>query len=220
MNINIKATNIELNTEIKDYVDSKILSLDKFLNSGNDIPVFLEIGRESNHHQNGPDVFMAEIHFSFEGNQVVLNTILSQARLDPVPSFAMVDGIAGISDLSLHLLGRPMKEQGQIGENATHFFGGSEVQLEIVNDTSQHVGTHYVWRNAKAINKLKVIAFGNSFFDRGTSISCLSWWLARLFSEFHFIWSPDMDFEYINKVKPDLVIGQTIERFLVHPANT
>lgn len=69
MNINIKATNIELNTEIKDYVDSKILSLDKFLNSGNDIPVFLEIGRESNHHQNGPDVFMAEIHFSFEGKE-------------------------------------------------------------------------------------------------------------------------------------------------------
>lgn len=67
MNLNIKATNIELDEKIKDYVDSKILPLDKFFNSESEISVFVEIGRESNKRQNGPDVFMAEIRFVFDG---------------------------------------------------------------------------------------------------------------------------------------------------------
>lgn len=67
MNINIKATNIDLTNEIKDYVNEKVESLYKFLPRSADGVFFVEIGKESNHHQNGPDVFMAEIRFKLEG---------------------------------------------------------------------------------------------------------------------------------------------------------
>ncbi len=67
MQINIKATNIELTSEIKDYVNEKINSLYKFLPRSSDGVFFVEIGKESNHHQNGPDVFMCEVRFAFEG---------------------------------------------------------------------------------------------------------------------------------------------------------
>lgn len=67
MNINIKATNIDLTSEIKDYVNEKINSLYKFLPRTSDGVFFVEIGKVSNHHQNGPDVFMAEIRFNVEG---------------------------------------------------------------------------------------------------------------------------------------------------------
>ncbi len=69
MNINIKATNIDLTSEIKDYVNEKINSLSKFLDHDKDINVFVEIGKESNHHQKGPDVYMAEVRFVFEGKE-------------------------------------------------------------------------------------------------------------------------------------------------------
>jgi ribosomal subunit interface protein len=67
MNINIKATNIELTPEIRDYVTEKINSFQKFLPTGKEINVFVEIGKDSNHHQNGPDVFLAEVRFSLDG---------------------------------------------------------------------------------------------------------------------------------------------------------
>lgn len=69
MNINIKATNIDLTLEIKDYVNEKINSLSKFLDHDRDFNVFVEIGKESNHHQKGEDVYMAEVRFSFEGRE-------------------------------------------------------------------------------------------------------------------------------------------------------
>lgn len=67
MNINIKATNIDLTSEIKDYVNEKIGALEKFL--GSDRNIFVEIGKESNHHQKGEDVYMTEVRFSFEGHE-------------------------------------------------------------------------------------------------------------------------------------------------------
>ena len=77
-----------------------------------------------------------------------------------------------------------------------------------------HVGTRYVWKNASAIVPMKVVAFGNSYFERGGDAGALSWWFARLFAEFHFVWDPRMDADYVAAEKPDWVICQTIERFL------
>jgi len=77
-----------------------------------------------------------------------------------------------------------------------------------------HRGIERVWRNETAPIDLRVVAFANSFFERGVLSTQLSWWCARLFSEFHFIWSPALRAEYVEEVKPDAVICQTIERFL------
>jgi hypothetical protein len=78
----------------------------------------------------------------------------------------------------------------------------------------EHVGIRCVWTNTNAPVPLRVVAFGNSFFERGASGANLSWWAARWFREFHFIWSPFVDYDYIDRVAPDVVVCQTIERFL------
>lgn len=72
MNINIKATNIELTSAIRDYVNAKIGALNKFLPTDKDTQIFVEIGKESNHHQNGPDIFMAEVRFNMEGKDLYI----------------------------------------------------------------------------------------------------------------------------------------------------
>lgn len=67
MNINIKATNIDLTDTLTEYVHSKIGVLEKIIGNSEDINIFIEIGRESNHHNKGEDVYMAEVRMRFSG---------------------------------------------------------------------------------------------------------------------------------------------------------
>lgn len=79
---------------------------------------------------------------------------------------------------------------------------------------NHHIGTTASWFNSTAPIPLRVVVFGNSFFQLGHNPHSLSWWGKRLFTEFHFVWSPNLELEYVDEVKPDLVVCQTIERFL------
>jgi hypothetical protein len=98
----------------------------------------------------------------------------------------------------------------------TDKFGSNPMLIEQEAPTrSGFTGYRQVWScNNAPINKT-LIVFGNSFCsfaDWGQYT--LSWWMARWFTKFHFIWNPNVDFGYVSKVKPDIVICQTIERFL------
>lgn len=81
---------------------------------------------------------------------------------------------------------------------------------------SGHTGTRRVWRSPAAPFDQKLVVFGNSFFERGGASFSLSWWFARLFRELHFVWTGPLDLDYAVQAKADVVIGQTIERFLRH----
>lgn len=66
MQINIKATNLELTPAIRQYIEIKIGSLEHFLKrfeNKSEIEVFVEIARTTKHHYKG-DVFYAEAIFS------------------------------------------------------------------------------------------------------------------------------------------------------------
>jgi hypothetical protein len=80
--------------------------------------------------------------------------------------------------------------------------------------TNHNGGRRVVWQNPAAPIGKSVIAFGNSFFSLGGFQGELSWWMSIYCKEFHFVWSPDVDFSYVQDKKPDVVICQTIERFL------
>jgi len=60
MKIKIKSTNIILAPNIKDYLEEKILSCEKFLNTKFDVPAQVEI-EKSTHHKKGK-VFRVEIN--------------------------------------------------------------------------------------------------------------------------------------------------------------
>lgn len=68
MNINIKATNMDLTDAIRDYAEKRVESLRKFLSDGGDnVQVQIEVGKTTNHHKSG-DIFRAEINLSLAGN--------------------------------------------------------------------------------------------------------------------------------------------------------
>ena len=59
INLNIKATNLELNQEIKDYIEEKIGTLDKFFPKI--ISGAVEVELTTHHHQTG-DIYRAEVN--------------------------------------------------------------------------------------------------------------------------------------------------------------
>ncbi|MCE7797554.1 hypothetical protein LWE61_13455 [Sphingobium sufflavum] len=99
----------------------------------------------------------------------------------------------------------------------------NEDQLKVIDrhepSGGGHIGTRYVFKNPGAPLPMKAVAFANSFFERGGAPKTLTWWFARAFQEFHFIWSPNFDWSYVDRIKPDIIIGQTIERFLTKLPN-
>lgn len=69
MIINIKATNIELTTAIRDYVEKKVQTLSNFTNTeGDRAECQVEVGKVTKHHQKG-DLFRAEINIGVNGKQ-------------------------------------------------------------------------------------------------------------------------------------------------------
>lgn len=158
---------------------------------------------------------LTDSHLSAEGCVSVLGTIVrSLGKLLPDLDIVWKD-ILLKGDLGGKFSG-DWRELARVGDRVLVQGVALEPELIRVADPvgGGHRGIERVWRNELAPIDLRVVAFANSFFERGVLSTQLSWWCARLFSEFHFIWSPALRPEYVEEVKPDVVICQTIERFL------
>jgi len=81
MQIIIKATNLELTSEIKEMVNEQIGSLQRFLNilENPDFEAFVEVGKISAHHKKG-DVFRAECQLKLPGKG-----LRSEAKAESLP---------------------------------------------------------------------------------------------------------------------------------------
>lgn len=83
---------------------------------------------------------------------------------------------------------------------------------KLENDIGLHVGSYVVFYNEKAKNKQTVILFGDSFSEYRPQL--LTGMLAETFREVHFIWSSALDWHIINKVGPNIVLTELVERFM------
>ena len=48
----------------------------------------------------------------------------------------------------------------------------------------------------------------------------MSWWFARWFRTYHFVWRADVPPGLVEKLKPDIVLCHTVERFLIEVPET
>jgi putative sigma-54 modulation protein len=68
MKLNIKTTNISLSSAIQDYLEKKLMMLDKLVDFDNDnVLVQAELGKTTQHHRQG-DIFRAEVNLRAEGH--------------------------------------------------------------------------------------------------------------------------------------------------------
>jgi putative sigma-54 modulation protein len=85
MNINIKATNMELTDAITDYVHKKLSSLEKYVREG-DVSGYVEVGKTTHHHNKGEffkaefDIVINATHFFASSEQDNLYTAIDDAK--------------------------------------------------------------------------------------------------------------------------------------------
>ncbi len=72
MQINLQAKNLELTSQIKDYVEKRVTNLEKLLHriedGGGEVKVNFEVSRSTNHHKSG-DVFHADCLIKIDGKE-------------------------------------------------------------------------------------------------------------------------------------------------------
>lgn len=99
---------------------------------------------------------------------------------------------------------------------------GSLGQARIVEDNreqiaavSGHIGTRRVFRNDGAPDPRVAVLFGDSFGFSAESYQGLSWFMAQVFREVHFVWVPfGWDAEYVRRTGAEVVLVQGAERFV------
>lgn len=80
-----------------------------------------------------------------------------------------------------------------------------------------HVGAHAVFRNATAPSALRVVLFGDSCAHFAPFM--LTGMLAETVAELHFVWSQSVDWPYVARVRPDLLVCEMAERFMMRVPN-
>jgi hypothetical protein len=79
-----------------------------------------------------------------------------------------------------------------------------------------HIGTRRVFRNRRAADPRVAVVFGDSFGFGGPQYQGLSWFMAQVFRETHFIWVPcGWAADYVRRVGAEAVLVQGAERFVV-----
>lgn len=90
MQINIKATNIEMTDAIREYAESKVKSLEKFFDQVADVNI--DVGMESHHHNKGK-VYYAEVNMIVPGKliRVRKNAVNLYKAIDKVKDHLKVE---------------------------------------------------------------------------------------------------------------------------------
>lgn len=88
MQINIKATNIELTPAIKGYVEKRLSGLDKFINTSEaEMLAFVEVGKTIGGQRSG-NIFRAEVQLKHPDFKESLRSVSENGDL-----YAAVDGV-------------------------------------------------------------------------------------------------------------------------------
>jgi hypothetical protein len=135
-----------------------------------------------------------------------------------IPAFELsaVESLDG--DLSARFFGQVVAEAVAAPRSRDLDHLGSSARLIRSTEPDRggrFVGLQRVWINESAPLDLRSVVFGNSFFGGNPrSASRCNYWFLRMFREHHFVWSPDLDYTYLDATTPDVVVCQTNERFL------
>ncbi|KIP93370.1 hypothetical protein RU09_06035 [Microbacterium sp. MEJ108Y] len=167
---------------------------------------------------NVDDPFLTtDTHFSAVGAQRMFSALAAQIDPQLVP---LVDAVRmyqfryAVGDLTGRF-GLPVYSRiVEPSDDELAAYAGGITMIEKYLPAVGVRGRRFGWTNSTAPSPLKVLVFGNSFFQSGDFAGQLSWWGKHLFSEFHFLWGPNLDWNLVDQLKPDVVVGQTVERFL------
>jgi alginate O-acetyltransferase complex protein AlgJ len=164
----------------------------------------------------GEDVYLrTDTHLTFRGNEMLFSSVRAALGVQDPPDFSELTfrsyPIAG--DLGV-------KFDPPIVSIVSE--PNSLLDATIVEDNRDeiaavdgHIGTRRVFRNERAPDPRVAVLFGDSFGFGAAYYQGLSWFMAQVFREVHFVWVPfGWDADYVHDVGAKAVLVQGAERFV------
>jgi len=167
--------------------------------------------------RNGGDTYLlVNSHLTARGNRILAEATLSELGVSPALLPEAEDTAAphlSAGDLGSHF-DPPLLEVIRPMAGASRASVVSD-NLEEVSRIGGHIGTIRVFRYEDAPDERTVVVFGDSYGVGDGDYQGLSWWLAQIFREVHFVWVPfGWDPDYLDSVNAELVVCETAERFM------
>lgn len=174
----------------------------------------LEALREAR--KDGDTYLLTDSHLTTSGNRLLAAPTMLELGVSP----ALLDQVEdaprphlGSGDLGLHF-DPPVAEVMRPLAAASRATIASDNWTEI-SSVGGHIGTIRTFHRDDAPDPRTVVIFGDSYAFGDDAYQGLSWFLAQIFREVHFIWAPfGWDPDYLDDVDAELVVCQTAERFV------
>ncbi|GAB1364554.1 hypothetical protein MASR1M32_37900 [Rhodobacter sp.] len=162
-----------------------------------------------------------DTHWTYWGCFAAYQLLMSRFGLQANPSLAQRPFHEGEVQFDLGAkLHTPRKETArfyQPVQNAERVFANQLVEFQESNrrfsEIELHVGTSVIYHNTSpdAIDA-RIVLFGDSFSEYRPHL--LTGLLAETFRETHFLWTTNLDFDYVEQVRPDYLVTESAERFM------
>jgi hypothetical protein len=164
----------------------------------------------------GKTYLLTDSHLTPRGNRILAEATVSDLGVSPAFLPEVEDTPTphlGAGDLGHHF-DPPLLEIMRPMADASRAAVVSDNWAEI-SRVGGHIGTIRVFRREDAPDERTVVIFGDSYGFGDNAYQGLSWWLAQVFREVHFVWVPfGWDPKYLDSVNAELVVCQTAERFI------
>ena len=182
--------------------------------------------------RDGPPLYLrTDTHWTFDGCALAYRTILSRMGVPPREDIEArrertalpVSGDLGRKYAPHHT----ELAEGSAFASAARRVHANDLLREMEalgRGGDAHLGTHAVFRNDDPMaDPRRLVIFGDSYAQHTarSPIATLTALFADTFREVHFLWSTGIDWAYLETVRPDFVLGEMAERFVIDvpPAN-
>ncbi|MEH3117882.1 MAG: hypothetical protein PGN25_09880 [Methylorubrum populi] len=176
--------------------------------------------------RDGPPLYLrTDTHWTFEGCVLAYRTILSRMGVPPRDDWDVRRDRT--EETFSGDLGRkfepPRTERAAgttlaSGARRTHANGLLREMEALGRGGDAHLGTHAVFRNDDPLaDPRRLVIFGDSFAQHTahSPVATLTALFADTFREVHFLWSTGIDWHILEAVRPDFVLGEMAERFVI-----
>ena len=164
-----------------------------------------------------PVFWRTDTHWTFEGCRAAYRAICAGVGISP----REFGGDISRKELVLDLGGRMVPPVTEAFVSRSFLSRARRVEANALvrrkeasgeHAANLHVGSHVVYANAAPdAAPVTVVLFGDSFAEYRPHL--LTGMLAETVRALHFIWSSSIDWRYVERVRPDLVLTETAERF-------
>ena len=164
----------------------------------------------------GDTYMLTDSHLTIRGNRLMAAATLRELGVSPDLLDRVEDASRphlGSGDLGRHF-DPPVVEVMEPLASASCATIASDNWAEI-SGVGGHIGTTRVFRRDDAPDPRTAVIFGDSYAFGDDAYQGLSWFMAQVFREVHFVWAPfGWDPAYLDNVGAEIVVCQTAERFI------